>query len=326
MRFCNYYFPDDGVNRLPRAGVLLQGRVYALADLLPHAKGLHSESGGELLPLGYQGREGNNLVHLAEWWAEIESSRERRIREVESLDPGDLRFASPVYNPHSFRDFYAFEQHVRTARKQRGLDMVAEWYKYPVFYYSNHNGFIADGAELRMPRGGQWLDFELEVAAVITSQGKDLAPDEAENLIGGYCILNDWSLRDVQRQEVKVGLGPAKGKDFATSLGPWLVTPDELKSRRSGKGFDLSMTAHRNGLRVSSGNWKEIHYSFGEMLARAGTDVMLMPGDVVGSGTVGSGCILELGPENTSGWLNPGDEIILEIERLGRLRNKIIAA
>lgn len=325
MRFCNFHHPDDGVSRLPRAGVLLEGRIYELADLVREETGLRGDPDGEPLPLGFRNREGNNLIHLAEWREEVEAFGAQRTNSVESYDPEDLSCAPPVYHPHSFRDFYSFEQHVRTARKQRGLEMASEWYKFPVFYFSNHNGFIADGDELRAPHGGQWLDFELEVAAVVALPGKDLEPEEAERLIGGYCILNDWSLRDVQQQEVKVGLGPAKGKDFATSLGPWLVTPDEFENRRSGKGFDLRMAAYLNGHQISSGNWKEIHYSFGEMLARASADVRLMPGDVIGSGTVGNGCILELGSENTGGWLKPGDEVVLEIERLGRLCNTITA-
>jgi len=235
--------------------------------------------------------------------------------------------------PRSFRDFYAFEQHVRQARARRGLDVPPEWYEIPVFYFSNHQAFIGHDWPLPAPRHGAWLDFELEVACVIGKEGRDIAAADADEYIAGYSILNDWSLRDLQMQEVKVGLGPAKGKDFATSLGPALITPDVLADRRSGKGYDLAMTARVNGRVVGQGNWRDIHYSFGEMLARASAGCTLHPGDVLGSGTVGNGCLLELGtafPDGTpvgsgaDGWLGPGDVVELEVERLGVLRNAIL--
>jgi fumarylacetoacetate (FAA) hydrolase len=231
----------------------------------------------------------------------------------------------------SFRDFYSFELHVRTARAARGLEMVPQWYGFPVFYFSNHSAIIAHDMELPAPKHGKWLDYELEVAAVIGKHCPDVAAEDADDVIAGYTIMNDWSLRDLQREEVKVGLGPAKGKDFATSLGPYLVTPDELADRRSGKGYELEMVARVNGVELSRGNWRDIHWSFGEMIARASQSVTLYPGDVLGSGTVGTGCILELGADNVaaklgrdSGWLQAGDVVELEVERLGVLRNKIV--
>jgi 2-keto-4-pentenoate hydratase/2-oxohepta-3-ene-1,7-dioic acid hydratase in catechol pathway len=148
--------------------------------------------------------------------------------------------------------------------------------------------------------------------------------EEAGDYIAGYSILNDWSARDMQREEMKVGLGPAKGKDFATGMGPYLVTPDELSAFKKNKGFDLRMTARKNGQVISEGNWVDIHYSFEEMIVRASQEVTLFPGDVLGSGTVGTGCILEVRPENTDGWLQQGDVVELEIEKLGILKNKII--
>ncbi len=236
------------------------------------------------------------------------------------------------YELGSFRDFYAFEAHVRTARARRGLAVPPEWYSFPVFYFSNHRALIGPEAELRAPQHGQWLDFELEIGCIIGRAGQDISAAQAEQHIAGYTILNDWSLRDLQQEEVKVGLGPAKAKDFATSLGPYLVTPDELEDRRCGKGYDLAMVARVNGREVSRGNWKDIHYSFAEMIARASQGVALYPGDVLGSGTVGSGCLLELGTHfadgapigsGVDGWLGPVDSVELEIERLGVLRNRI---
>jgi fumarylacetoacetate (FAA) hydrolase len=234
--------------------------------------------------------------------------------------------------PRSFRDFYAFEQHVRQARARRGLEVPPQWYEIPVFYFSNHQAFIGHDWPVAAPRHGKWLDFELEVACVIGREGRDIAVADAEQYIAGYCILNDWSLRDLQLQEVTVGLGPAKGKDFATSLGPELIVPAALEDRRSLKGYDLAMTARVNGRVVGQGNWRDIHWSFADMIARASAGCTLYPGDVLGSGTVGNGCLLELGtarPDGTpvgsglEGWLGPGDLVELEVERLGVLRNQI---
>ncbi|MCH7471862.1 fumarylacetoacetate hydrolase family protein [bacterium] len=227
---------------------------------------------------------------------------------------------------NSFRDFYAFEQHVKAARARRGAEMIPEWYELAVFYFSNHNSMLLSGEDLPFPPAGEWLDFELEVGCVIGKECRNIKAAEADEYIAGYTVLNDWSLRDAQRKEMKLNLGPAKGKDFATTIGPQLVSLDELEDKRSGKGYDLVMTAQVNGKELSRGNWKDIHYSFGEIIERASQGVTLYPGDVLGSGTVGTGCILELGPENTGGWLKVGDVVELEIERLGLLRNKIVEA
>lgn len=221
------------------------------------------------------------------------------------------------------RDFYAFEAHVRNARARRGLGMIAEWYDFPAFYFSNAQAVIGAEETVLCPRRTQELDYELEIATIIGKAGRNIPAHDAETYIAGYTIMNDWSARDIQRREMAIGLGPAKGKDFATSLGPFLVTPDELADKRAGKGYDLSMAARRNGVTLSRGNWKDIHWSFGELIARASEDCMLLPGDVIGSGTVGTGCILELGPEHVGGWLKPGDVVELEVERLGVLRNTV---
>ncbi|MEH7249408.1 fumarylacetoacetate hydrolase family protein [Neobacillus niacini] len=235
----------------------------------------------------------------------------------------DVRLIAPLPAPRSFRDFYAFEQHVKSARKNRGLQMIPEWYQIPVFYFSNHLAIKGPEDNIPIPIDSNWLDYELEMACVIGKQGRNISAKDADNYIFGYCILNDWSARDLQRHEMKVGLGPAKGKDFATSIGPWIITKDELEYRRSGKGFDLSMKAKVNGVLLSEGNMKDIYYSFAEMIERASAGVTLFPGEIIGSGTVGTGCILELGTE-VHRWLLPGDVIELEIDKLGVLKNSII--
>ena len=236
----------------------------------------------------------------------------------------DVRLWAPLPRPRSLRDFYAFEAHVQTAFALRGQPMPPEWFEMPAFYFSHSGSVVGPEATVTAPAGSRALDFELEVAAVVGRPGRDLDPDEAEGHIFGYTIMNDWSARDIQRREMRVGLGPAKGKDFATSLGPCLVTPDELAPHRTGRPgvYDLAMRARVNGVERSRGNWKDVRFSFGDMLARASADVDLAPGDVIGSGTVGSGCLLELtggkGP-----WLQPGDRVELEIEGLGVLANPI---
>lgn len=239
-------------------------------------------------------------------------------------DTANLTFGPPVLRPPSVRDFYAFEQHVGTMWQRRGHDIPEAWYRLPIFYFSNTSEIRGPGDPVWAPLGSTELDFELEVAAVVDTPAVDLAADRAEEAIGGYLILNDWSARDLQREETTVRLGPAKGKDFAISIGPWLVTPDELADARSEKGYNLGMTADINGEGISRGTWSAVHFSFGDMLSRASADVRLRPGDVLGSGTVGSGCLLEVKDERFGRWLEPGDEVVLRVERLGELRTPIV--
>lgn len=239
-----------------------------------------------------------------------------------SLD--DIVIFPPIPDPPAFRDFYAFEQHVKTARSHRGLEMVPEWYEFPVFYFSNHNALLGHEWPLQKPKYTTALDYELELACVIGVGGRDIPAETAEQHIAGFTILNDWSARDIQRREMKVGLGPAKGKDFGSSLGPVLVTIDELENLKVGKSYNLTMIARRNGVELSRGNAQDLYYSFGEMIARASEGVMLHPGDVIGSGTVGTGCILELQPENAGGWLQVGDVVELEIQGIGKLVTPIV--
>jgi fumarylacetoacetate (FAA) hydrolase len=236
----------------------------------------------------------------------------------------------PIPRPRTIRDFYAFESHVKTARSRRGLDMVPEWYELPVFYFSNPTAVYRHGDTIPYPWATQELDFELEVAIVIGRAGRNIPLHAAEEHIAGFTIMNDWSARDKQRQEMKVGLGPAKGKDFATSLGPWLVTPDELAGRRepacpraemgpATHHYRLEMVARIDGNEVSRGNLADLYWTFAEMIAFASRDCTLYPGEVLGSGTVGTGCLLELGLP----FLRPGQVVELEVERLGVLRNTI---
>ncbi|HEY2159142.1 MAG TPA: fumarylacetoacetate hydrolase family protein [Isosphaeraceae bacterium] len=225
----------------------------------------------------------------------------------------------------SLRDFYAFEQHVRTCRRQRGLDMVPAWYEVPVFYFSNPASVVGPDAQVYAPRGSHALDYELELACVVGRECRDLpADDRALEAVAGFTILNDWSARDLQRIEMAAGLGPSKGKDFATSLGPVLVTFDELADRYRDGRLHLEMTASVNGRLLSRGDSGTMYWTWPQLLAHASRDATLRPGDVLGSGTVGTGCILELTPEAVGGWLAPGDVVELTIERLGALRNRVV--
>src|SRR5436190_2224693 len=213
-----------------------------------------------------------------------------------------MRLAVPT--PPSIRDFYAFEQHVRTCRRQRGLDMAPQWYQVPVFYFSNPAGVIGQDDPVAAPHGCEQLDYELELACVIKKAGRDVpADDRALEFVAGFTIMNDWSARDLQRQEMAVGLGPSKGKGFATSLGPELVTVDELLDRYREGRLHLEMTAAVNGRVLSGGDAGSMHWTWPQLIAHASRDTRLRPGDVIGSGTVGTGCILELTPDAAGGWL-----------------------
>ena len=240
-------------------------------------------------------------------------------------DAADLEFGPPILRPTSLRDFYAFERHVSTVWSRRDQAVPEAWYRLPIFYFSNVSEIRGPGDPVWAPGGSKELDYELEIAALIDTPVRDLPEERGEEAIGGFMILNDWSARDLQRDETSVRLGPAKGKDFASTLGPWLVTPDEIASARKGKGYDLAANATVNGKELSSGRWSDIHYSFGQMIARASADARLVPGDVLGSGTVGTGCLLEVREESGFGrYLEPGDEVTLKVERLGELTTPIV--
>ncbi|MGQ0609168.1 MAG: fumarylacetoacetate hydrolase family protein [Chloroflexota bacterium] len=242
----------------------------------------------------------------------------------EPMDAAGLQFGPPILAPPSLRDFYAFERHVGTMWKRRDMEIPEAWYRMPIFYFSNVSEIRGPGDPVWAPRGSQELDYELEVAALIDTPVRDLDAAHGEEAIGGYLVLNDWSARDLQRDESTVRLGPAKGKDFASSIGPWLVTPDELADARHDKGYALAMTAGVNGQELSRGSWASAHFSFGEMVERASADARLRPGDLLGSGTVGAGCLLEIRDESFKRYLEPGDRVTLAIERLGALTAPVV--
>ena len=240
------------------------------------------------------------------------------------LDADGLRFGPPVLAPPSFRDGYGFEQHVGMMWKRRGQDIPEAWYRLAVFYFSNVSELRGPDDPVWAPAGSEELDFEIEIGALIDTPARDLTAERGEDVIGGYMILNDWSARDLQRDETTVRLGPAKGKDFATSIGPWLVTPDELEDARKGNGFDVEMSVTVNGTETSRGRWSDIVHGFGELAARASADVMLRPGELLGSGTVGTGCLLEVREQTLGRYLLPGDDVALTVDRLGTLRNPVV--
>lgn len=279
------------------------------------------ERDGGILPLEAPASVRDALEQFGdEGLSRLARSATGKVHSVSSV----TRWLPPVPNPRTFRDFYAFEQHVKAARTRRGLEMIPEWYELAIFYFSNTGSLKGHNEPVKKPASTSELDLELELGAVLGRDVMDVSGEVAEQAIFGFCNLNDWSARDHQRAEMKCSLGPAKGKDFATSLGPWLVTREELEDRHVGLGrWDLKMIARRNGKQMSLANAKDIYHDFTRMIERGSRDVMMYRGDLIGSGTCGTGCILELGPENAGGWLQPGDTIEVEIERLGILTTPI---
>jgi len=235
----------------------------------------------------------------------------------------EVNLLAPIQSPPSVRDFFGFEEHVKTARSNRGLSVAPEYYQIPVFYFSNPSATIGPNDTVKPPYGTEKLDYELEVALVIGKDCSNVDVHDAWEYVAGFTIMNDWSARDLQFQEMAVGLGPSKGKDFATSIGPYLISLDEIEDCRDGDRHRLEMEARVNGRQISRGNLGDLFWTFPQMIAHASRSTILRAGDIIGSGTVGTGCILELRPENTGGWLMPGDEIELEVERLGILKNRV---
>jgi fumarylacetoacetate (FAA) hydrolase len=278
--------------------------------------GLLMEDGIQPLPFA-------SLMDLIEA-GEAGLKRVQHIEDTSRVPLDRARLHAPLTRPTTLRDAYAFETHVKTANVNRGREVPEEWYKFPIFYFTNPNNIYGPEDEIPYPSYTKELDYELEIAAVIGRPGRDLRPEDVPKHIFGYTIFNDWSARDIQRAEMKVSLGPAKGKDFASTLGPCIITADELTDKSVGRPgvYDLEMCARVNGMERSRGNFKDIYWSFGDILARASESVTLLPGDVIGSGTVGTGCLLEI-TKAQGPWLQKGDMVELEIERIGTLRNKV---
>lgn len=322
MKLVSYI--DEGHDRL---GVVAGDLVYPMDAFhpdLPHTMGMFLNYWEDALPMALGG------LALLE---------EGKIRESKALPLSELQLLAPVPFPTSCRDGYAFRQHVAAARRNRKVDMIAEFDQYPIFYFTNHHSIMGPGEVSCMPDHFEKLDFELEAAIVICKQGRNIKAEEADEYIGGLMIMNDLSARRLQMEEMMLNLGPAKGKDFATTTGPWLVTLDELeefeikpKEGHVGKSWNLSMKCRVNGEQVSEGNLGDMDWTFAEIIERASYGVDLYPGDVIGSGTVGTGCFLEL---NGTGrlnnldykeqWLKDGDVVELEIDQLGVLYNRIVA-
>jgi fumarylacetoacetate (FAA) hydrolase len=288
----------------------------------------------------------NNMSMFLQYWEEslpmVQGGQlmieEGRIDPDDGVPIGSVEILPPVPFPSSCRDAYAFREHVASARRNRRLEMIPEFDQFPVFYFTNHHSIKGPGEVVCMPDHFEKLDFELEVAIVIGKQGRNIRADEADSYIAGFMIMNDLSARTLQMEEMLLNLGPAKGKDFATATGPWLVTPDELEqfqiaapAGHSGKAWSLKMACRINGQQVSHGNLADMSWTFAEIIERASYGVDLLPGDIIGSGTVGTGCFLELngtGKLNDPGyqeqWIKEGDVVELEVEGLGILKNNFV--
>ena len=314
----------DGQEQL---AVLENGMVYNMDQLhpdLPSSMNLFLNYWDEYLPVA---KAGMDAVHKG------------RILPGRTISVDQVQLLAPVPFPSSCRDGYAFRQHVAAARRNRKVEMIPEFDQYPIFYFTNHHSIKGPGEVSCMPDHFEKLDFELEVAIVICKHGRNIRAEDADQYIGGLMIMNDLSARRLQMEEMLLNLGPAKGKDFATTIGPWLVTLDELekfeipaKENHNGKSWNLRMQCRVNGKQVSDGNVGDMDWTFAEIIERASYGVDLYPGDVIGSGTVGTGCFLELngtGKLNdanyTEQWLQAGDVVELEIDGLGVLPNTIVA-
>jgi fumarylacetoacetate (FAA) hydrolase len=279
----------------------------------------------------------NDWEVLSQIAKEAEANIKAGKTEIASRDFASVEVLAPVPKPTSCRDGYAFRQHVAAARRNRKVDMIPEFDQYPIFYFTNHNAIQGPGNIDCMPDHFEKLDFELEATVIIGKKGRNVKAVEADSYIAGYCIMNDMSARRLQMEEMLLNLGPAKGKDFSTVIGPWMVTPDELdefripaKEGHVGASFNLKMTCKVNGIQVSEGNMGDMDWTFAEIIERCAYGVDIHPGDVIGSGTVGTGCFLELngtGLLNDPGykvqWLQPDDVVEMEIEGMGKLINTI---
>lgn len=315
-----------------RSGLLVGAQLDTIVDLSRALGSLGSSVDGRtvlgLVEAGASGLAAGTEVLRAHAAGKLPATHDGPM----TVPASAVTLLAPIPRPPSMRDGYAFRQHVETARRNRGLEMIPEFDEFPVFYFTNHQAVVGPGPLSVMPRHLEKLDFELEAAIVVGTQARDVTAAKADEIIFGMLIMNDFSARVLQMDEMKLSLGPAKGKDFATGLGPWLVTMDELATvaTKTDKGthFDLGMRAFVNGVQVSTGNVKDMTWTFAQILERASYGVTLFPGDVIGSGTCGTGCFLELnGSKITKDqWLRVGDVVALEIDQLGRLENTIASS
>ncbi len=315
-------FQTDG---RPQTGILVQSNIYPLHTIQPSIA--------------------NNMRDMLNDW-DNQSALAKAV-ETEILAGKHSHLAvscsddillAPVPQPTSCRDGYAFRQHVAAARRNRGVPMIPEFDQYPIFYFTNHNAIQGPGAIPCMPDHFEKLDFELEAAVVLGKRGRNVKAEEADQYIAGYMIMNDMSARRLQMEEMLLNLGPAKGKDFSTVIGPWLVTPDELepykipaKPGHIGHSYNLNMKCWVNGIQVSEGSVGDMDWTFAEIIERCAYGADIFPGDVIGSGTVGTGCFLELNgtgklndPQYKEQWLQDSDVVEMEITGLGHLSNTIV--
>ncbi len=322
MKLVTYLKSDE----LHQLAMLVDGKLYDM-------DALHSD-----LPV--------SMSMLLNYWDDmmpIARAVEHKIKEggysrLAAIPFDEAEILAPIPHPTSCRDGYAFRQHVAAARRNRKVDMITEFDQYPIFYFTNHNSIQGPGDIICMPDHFEKLDFELEAAIVICKPGRNIKASEADEYIGGLMIMNDISARKLQMEEMLLNLGPAKGKDFSTVIGPVLVTLDELekfevpcKENHTGKAWNLDMKCSVNGTQVSFGNLGDMDWTFAEIVERASYGTQLFAGDVIGSGTVGTGCFLELngtGKLNNTNyqeqWLQEGDTVEMEIDGLGVLTNKIV--
>jgi fumarylacetoacetate (FAA) hydrolase len=336
MRFVTYLNSQNQ----PRLGLISHGSIIDTQEGIQwlNSSGSSSQGAGNLgmnLSPGHSLEIMTVIQNQTEWLprfqALLAAHAEKKLPTGLCTPENQVRLLSPIPRPLSMRDGYAFRQHVEAARRNRGVPMIPEFDHFPVFYFTNHLAVTGPGDISVQKLAREKLDFELEVAIVIGKECRNISAAEADSVIFGYMVMNDWSARHLQMEEMKLNLGPAKGKDFATSLGPYLVTRDELEKYAirgpNGAQHNLKMKAFVNGKQLSEGNLKDMSWTFAQIVERASYGVTLYPGEVIGSGTVGTGCLLELnGSKITDNlWLQPNDHVVMEVEALGRLENRVVA-
>ena len=290
------------------------GRIIDLAEVSHLQRKRETECFSSMQTLIESGRDGLKAASEALLYA-----RDLNKKDSDSLHPGvwhqwdEVTLLTPLQRPLSLRDFWIFEDHVKAGWKKRGLELPDVWYEMPTYYKGNPLSIIGPDEELEWPSFTEKLDYELEMGVIIGKKGRDISEEKGHDYIFGYTVINDWSARDIQRKEMMCRLGPAKGKDFATSLGPCIVTADEIDP------YNLRMTAKINGEVWSNNNSGTCYWEFNQLIAHISMGETIYPGELLGSGTVGGGCGLEL-----DRWIQPGDVVELEIENIGVLRNRII--